>query len=178
MKKITFTILLISIVLGSCKTQKDFNQVIKDNNLNQKILFGKIDRNGLMKKPFKDWFTKEYDAYTPDATSINHLKSFMADNAKIVIVLATWCPDSQREVPRFYKILDAMDFDETKVEVIAVDKDFYAGDDVDVAQYQIDKVPTIIYYHYGYEAGRIEETPSFGSLEKDLVDFTKRKGKN
>ncbi|MBN2891584.1 MAG: hypothetical protein JXL97_06945 [Bacteroidales bacterium] len=104
------------------------------------------------------------------------MKNRISANAKFVVVLASWCSDSRREVSFFFKIFDAIDFDQSRVSVIAVGKDFYAGDN-DVAQYQIDKVPTIICFHYGYEAGRIIESPKI-SLEKDLVDFTKRKGKN
>ena len=177
MKKISLFLVVFTMIFISCKTQKNVNQVIYNEVVNQKILYGNINRNGLIKKPFKDWFKTEYDAYTPDQASIDYLKKSIPDNAKFVVVLATWCPDSRREVPRFFKILDAINFDQSRVSFIAVDKDFYAGDNVDVAQYQIDKVPTIIYYHYGYEAGRIVESPQI-SLEKDLVDFTKRKGKN
>lgn len=177
MRKLSLLLIVLTISFMSCKTQKDVNQVVYNEVVNQKILYGIINRNGLIKKPFKDWFKTEYDAYTPDQASIDYLKKSIPDNAKFVVVLATWCPDSRREVPRFFKILDAINFDQSRVSFIAVDKDFYAGDNVDVAQYQIDKVPTIIYYHYGYEAGRIVESPQI-SLEKDLVDFTKRKGKN
>lgn len=177
MRKLSLLLIVLTISFMSCKTQKDVNQVVYNEVVNQKILYGNINRNGLIKKPFKDWFKTEYDAYTPDQASIDYLKKSIPDNAKFVVVLATWCPDSRREVPRFFKILDAINFDQSRVSIIAVDKDFYAGDNVDVAQYQIDKVPTIIYYHYGYEAGRIVESPQI-SLEKDLVDFTKRKGKN
>lgn len=177
MKKILIATLVLIAIIAGCSTQKDVNQTIKDPGFSEKLLYGKINRKGLMKKPFKQWFTEEYENYTPDKASIDILKSRMPDNAKIVIVLATWCPDSRREVPRFFKILDQIGFDENKVSIIAVDKDLYAGDNIDVAQYQIDKVPTIIYYHYGYEAGRIIETPKI-SLEKDLVDFIQRKGKS
>lgn len=174
MKKNILLIVALGLLLNSCGTNKKLNNVVYNQEVEQKILIGKIDRKGLMKKPFKEWFTEEYDNYTPDKNTLAKLN--IADNAEIIIVLATWCPDSRREVPRFYKILDEIGFDESKVTVYAVDRNLLAGDE-DVAQYQIDKVPTIIYKHYGYEAGRIVETPSFGSLEKDLVDFTSRKGK-
>lgn len=163
------------MLMISCNTQKNINQVVYNEKVSQKILLGKIDREGLTKKPFKEWFTKEYDNYTPEAKTIEYLKTRVAENAEIIVVLATWCPDSRREVPRLYKILDEIEFDESKLTVIAVDRDFRANDE-DVAQYKIERVPTIMYKHYGYEAGRITETPKI-SIESDLAGFTKAKGK-
>jgi thiol-disulfide isomerase/thioredoxin len=174
MKKIITVFVLLSFF--SCKTNSELNKVIYDKEVKQKILIGKIDRNGLKSKKFKTWFEEEYNSYQPDVASIKHLKNFIPDNAKITIVLATWCSDSRREVPRFYKILDQIGFDENKVTIYAVDKIFQSLN-FDIKDLKIEKVPTFIYYHYGYEAGRIVETPK-ESLEKDLVDFTKRKGKN
>ncbi len=170
-------LLLLATVLifASCNSQKELNNVVYNQDVNQKILYGKINRKGLKKAPFKKWFNEEYNNYTPDAKTIEALKKSIPENAKIVIVMATWCPDSRREVPRFYKILDEIGFDENRVTVYGVNRQLM-DDKGDVAQLQITRVPTFIYYHYGYEAGRIVETPKV-SLEKDLLQFTKRKGK-
>jgi len=175
MKKIAIFIILINFVFA-CKSTKEFNNVVFDKQVKEKILIGKINRDGLTSPKFKAWFEKEYNSYVPDEASIKHLKTFLPENAKITIVMATWCSDSRREVPRFYKILDQLGFDESKLTVYALDKDFKTGE-IDIKDLNIQKVPTFIYYQYGYEAGRIIETPN-ETLEKDLVDFTKRKGKN
>jgi thiol-disulfide isomerase/thioredoxin len=173
MKRIFFLSAIVFLFVA-CNSQKDLNKVVFNQDVNQKILYGKIDRKGLKKAPFKKWFNEEYSSYTPDAQTIEELKKYIPSNAKIVIVMATWCPDSRREVPRFFKILDEIGFDQSKVTMYGVNRQLM-DDKGDVAQFQIQRVPTFIYYHYGYEAGRIIETPNV-SLEKDLLQFTQRKG--
>lgn len=172
-KSILLTLTSLFFVFSACVSNKNLNKLVFNEATNQKILLGKINRKGLEKAPFKDWFDAEYNSYKPDEKTINEIKTHIAKNAKIVIVMATWCPDSRREVPRFYKILDEIGFNEDSLTVYAVDRDKRVPNgDVDI--YQIDRVSTIIYYHYNYEAGRIIESPQV-SLEKDLLLFTKRK---
>ncbi len=175
MNKFLYLIFIFTITLNSCKTQKNVNKIVFNEKMNQKILVGEITRKGLNKKPFKSWFTKEYENYKPDKASIKHLKNFLPENAKITVVLATWCPDSRREVPRLFKILDQVDFNYDSLNIYAVAKNFKKSGQKDISTLNIKKVPTIIYYHYGYEAGRIIEKPKI-SIEKDLVEFRKRKG--
>jgi hypothetical protein len=172
-------LLLLTVLMSFCVfgfSQNTLNKTVKDKKLNQKILLGTVNREGFMKKRYKDWFMQEYDSYNPNQDLIQKLVEFVPENAKITIVMGTWCSDSRREVPRFYKILDQIGFSESRVTVYCINKDFKAGD-IDISGLEIKKVPTFIYYHYGYEAGRIIETPSV-SLEADFYDFTQRKGKN
>ncbi len=174
MKKLFSLFFVFTLIFTSCGGQKGLNKVVYNDYLDQKILVGKVNRKGFYKKPFVDWFTVEYDNYTPDAQTITALKKKVPDNAKVLIIMGTWCSDSRREVPRLYKVLDEIGFDDDRISVIAVDRNLQA-DSIDVARYQVVKVPTIIYYHYGYAAGRINETPKI-SLEKDLLNFTNAKG--
>ena len=44
------------------------------------------------------------------------------DAIEVTIVLGTWCSDSQREVPRFFKVLNEAGYNDKRVKVIAVDK--------------------------------------------------------
>ncbi len=81
--------------------------------------------------------------------------------------MGTWCSDSRREVPRFYKILDELNYPEEKVELINVDRN-KVGIENSVDSLNIELVPTFIIYSKGEEIGRIIETPK-ESLEKDLA---------
>ncbi len=175
MKRTLFYTLAVFIFI-SCNTQKNINQVVYNEAVKSKILIGEINRKGMQKKPFKEWYNAEYESYTPNEKTIANLQKYMQENSEFIIVLATWCPDSRREVPRFYKIIDLIGFDESNIKVYAVDRDFKAND-IDIKKYDIKKVPTFIYYHYGYEAGRIIETPKT-TIEDDLFEFTKVKGKS
>lgn len=172
MKKVLISLLLILtiVILNAQRTQ---NKVVFDKDVNQKILIGKVDRKAFEKKEFKKWFFDQYNSYQPNQQTIEKLISFIPSNSKITIVMATWCSDSRREVPRFFKILDAIAFSSDNVTIYCVNKKFQAGKEkIDV--FQIKKVPTFIYFHYDYEAGRIIETPE-ESLEEDLLKFTQRK---
>ncbi len=62
----------------------------------------------------EDWLAFEpdlqlaYDEYEPQPDLVRAL-SFLEQDATITCVLGTWCSDSRREVPRFWKLLDEMD---------------------------------------------------------------------
>jgi len=36
--------------------------------------------------------------------------------------MGSWCGDSQEQVPKFYKIISLLNFDENKIQLIAVDR--------------------------------------------------------
>ena len=90
----------------------------------------------------------------------------------IKIVLGTWCIDSRREVPRFVKILDFIEFPSDKILFINVDEEKKGLSD-EVQGLEINFVPTFIVYENGKEIGRIIETP-FMSLEEDLINIVNK----
>ena len=87
--------------------------------------------------------------------------------------MGTWCEDSHREVPRLFKILEALNYPEAKLTMIAVNrkKEAPSGEE---GPFNIQKVPTIIVQKYGKEIGRIIENPSTGYLERDLLEILKK----
>src|SRR5690606_18438893 len=80
--------------------------------------------------------------------------------------LPIWCEDSQRETPHFYKILDAANFDESKLTLITVSEEKTTPQGYEEGK-NITNVPTIIFYKNDKELGRIVEYP-IESLEKDM----------
>ena len=96
-------------------------------------------------------------------------------NKTIKIVMGTWCPDSRREVPRFMRILNAIDFPVDRVQFIGVDN----AKKSPVENYEsldIIRVPTFIIYKNNIEKGRIIENPTT-SLEQDMVNILTRNEK-
>jgi len=81
--------------------------------------------------------------------------------------MGTWCSDSRREVPNFYKILDKLNYPDNKITLINVDRK-KNGIEIDVSKLNIELVPTFIVYRNNTEIGRIIETPN-ESLERDLL---------
>ena len=129
----------------------------------QQMLVGKVTRQDFMQQPYRQWFEKGYNDYQLDTATLDSIKN---RNFSMTIVLGTWCPDSRREVPRMYKILDYLSIPDSNLTVICVDHNKKAGQ-TDIANLNIQRIPTFIIYINGQEKGRIVEHPK-NTLEKDL----------
>lgn len=163
-----FTPFIMILILTSGKLfAQDNNQKMIDEKSGKEIFIGAVTREGLEKS--EAWFQAEYSQYVPDSNDIRLIKTFENQYPWIFIVLGTWCGDSQEQVPRFFRILDELNYPEEKIFMVAVDrekktKDFCIGD------YDIKLVPTFIMTDQGEEKGRIIETPG-ESLEKDFLNI-------
>jgi len=165
MKNIIFVLLL---VFSSHLFAQELNKVIIDPKLEKEVLIGKCDREGLKSEVFAEYFNEGYNNYVPDANTIKQMKKRKKKKGiSIVIVMGSWCGDSEEQVPKFYKILDEIGFKESKVELISVDGAKRAGDE-DISGLNIQRVPTFFFYKDGREIGKIVETPT-SSLEKDML---------
>jgi hypothetical protein len=131
------------------------------------ILIGHCTFEGLTEVEFGE-YAMEYDSYEPDPQVISKLAGF-GYNYSIVIVLGTWCHDSQEQLPRFNRILDEIGYASGEVSLIAVDGNKKC-DLVDIEELNIEFVPTIIFYQNREEIGRIVETPEV-SLEADWLSI-------
>jgi len=162
-------ILLFSITalwFGISLAQQDSLSVIEDEK--PEILVGEFVRNALQKGDFGNHFFNEYRSYSPETDVLDYLKNKIY-NYNITIVLATWCHDSEEQVPRFFKILDNLDYNTNHIKIISVDKTKSAGK-IDITGLYIERVPTFIFYENNIENGRIIETPD-STLEKDIYNI-------
>jgi len=107
--------------------------------------------------------------YEPNADVVSYMASVVQPSDAVVVVLGTWCHDSQREVPRFLKIRDELERFGVSLPVrfIAVDREKKEPADL-LAGLDVEMVATFIYYRDGQEIGRIVETPD-GPLEDHLL---------
>lgn len=137
-----------------------------DEKSGKPMLLGICDRTAFADTSFAWWFNSEFDNYTVDSVVLKDVSDKLKD-VKITIVMGTWCSDSRREVPRFYKILDALNYDQKNLTLICVDRKKTAPTE-DVDKLDIKSVPTFIFYKDDVEIGRIIETPK-ETLEKDLI---------
>lgn len=129
-------------------------------------LIGEVNRDGFMKEHYKDWFEANYNSHQVDEATLAPLKESLQD-VEIKVFMGTWCPDSQREVPHFYKILDYLQLDESQLTVISMDKYKETPEEYENGL-NIQRVPTFIFYRNDEEIGRIVESPN-QSLEIDMV---------
>ncbi|NMH87017.1 hypothetical protein [Flavivirga algicola] len=156
-----------------------FSQTLNTLSVDKKgkyLLLGEINRQGLKKNSFNNWFSKNYDDYLVNNKIVNRLKRPLKDY-EIKVFLGTWCRDSKREIPNFYKVLDAANFPEKQLKVIAVNKTVEAykqspnGEEKDL---NIHRVPTFIFYKNGKEVNRIVEFPK-ETLERDILKIISSK---
>ncbi len=137
------------------------------------ILMGKQNREALLKAPYGSWFTKNFEEYTLDTTIINQLKPKLQE-ISIKAFMGTWCSDSRREIPTFYKILDAANYDYSNLELITVSKKKDTPEGLEKGL-NIQRVPTFIFYKNGKEIGRYVEFAR-ETLEKDILAIVTNQG--
>jgi thiol-disulfide isomerase/thioredoxin len=135
-------------------------------NEKKEILIGKVSKSDLLQEPFAIWFKPRQESYKPKAMVIDSLKKIKQDYT-ITIFMGTWCDDSKEQVPHFYKILSAIDFDLSKTALIAVNREKTTPEKYEEGL-NITNVPTFIFYKNGKEIKRIVETP-VSTLEEDML---------
>jgi len=176
MKKIiirTAAVFCMTLAAQQMNAQKTVvNREVETTN-DGKMLLGHQLKSQFLKTPYADWYVKEHDEYALDQKAIGELKKDKINSYSLVVFMGTWCEDSHRDIPRLMKILEAVNYPQSKLTIIAVNrkKESPTGDE---ARYNIHKVPTIIVQRYGKEAGRIVEMPTTGYIERDLVGILKK----
>ena len=135
---------------------------------NEKIMIGKATKSDLENDPFNSWFTSGFDEYKPKEEIVNQLKDKVT-NVTVTIFMGTWCEDSHNQVPDFYKVLEACQFKERGITLIAMDKDKTTPKNLENGL-NITNVPTFIFYEKGIEINRIVESPKI-SLEQDMLNI-------
>ncbi len=145
---------------------QDLNKRIFSSEAEQEILVGPGNRAGMEKEPFKKWFDQEYGSYQLNDSLVHILKGTHLSDMQVMVILGTWCSDSRREVPRFYKVADGIKIPDDQIKVIYVDRDKKVPAD-DSLKYSVTRVPTFIFSIYGKEINRIVETPE-DSFEKEF----------
>jgi len=192
MKKQGIILTIFLVIITGCKTSKTLTSglgqvkeepaVIRGNNtVEEKINFsapetwilGYFRPEQLNRQPYSQWFVPGYDQYQYDEAVIRKLLDMEKQDVSIMIVMGTWCPDSRREVPRFMKILNAINFPLNRVQLLGVDNAKIAPVD-NYNSLVIQRVPTFIFFVKNVEAGRIIENPS-ASLEQDMLNILTKK---
>ena len=154
-------ILIFSMMIIGCSnlsTQNSSDYIYKN-----KYHYGILNKTLIKNHDGYSWFNKNYNNYEPNIDKINIDK---LNKTSIKIFMGTWCHDSKREVPRFYKILDALKFDQTNLQIIGLTKD-KKGLFQNYSEYKITSTPTFIFFDNDKEIGRIIEKPQ-GSLEMHI----------
>lgn len=160
------SVLIVAIlVLMSCGVAKKFPA----SKNKEGHLVGVATKKDFQQEPYaSEWFNDYYSYYEVDEDVVEKLKPLVKD-VTIKAFMGTWCDDSRREIPNFYKTMDATGFNYSNLELITVNekkkaKRLEKG-------YKITHVPTFIFYKNGKEIGRfVEYAVGDGStLEGDFL---------
>ncbi|MAD96441.1 MAG: thiol reductase thioredoxin [Flavobacteriaceae bacterium] len=160
MKKILLFSLFLSFL--SCEAQ----QKITAKKNEQGHLIGIANKESFQDESFKYWFDDRYQEYKTDKELIDKIKKKIK-KYKIKGFMGTWCGDSRRETPRFFKILDETGYNLKNFELITVNRSKATPDSLEQG-YNIIRVPTFIFYRKGKEVGRYVEYPR-ETMEKDIL---------
>ncbi len=172
--------LFMGVCLTSCNTSKSLVQTSTNSNLNKVIidkkeksqLSGLSTRAGMLEAPFSEWYQSNYDAYEPKPEVLKLCKGKLKD-IEIKAFMGTWCGDSRLAVPQFYKTLDLLKFDESKLTLVNLDRsspNYKQSPTHEERGMNIHRVPTFIFYKDGKELGRIVESP-VTDLETDMAQL-------
>jgi thiol-disulfide isomerase/thioredoxin len=169
MKLINISAIVLLFIQPGCLVKPDLSsaRVIKDG---EEILWGQVTARQLF-FDYPEWKI-EFDDYQVDTAALSDFKS--DHQLAVEIFFATWCEDSQREVPRFLKINTLLHyFPEDSIKMYAVDRKKHLANDLCSVR-NITKVATFIFYRSGGEIGRIIEYPQ-STLENDLKSILELK---
>lgn len=163
MKKLLLLIAL-TFTIGSVNGQ---NKPNRNGNL-----IGYMQKSDLMSPGFKKWFAPNYNKYTPNEKVVKKIKKNLK-GITIKSFVGTWCHDSKRVIPRFYKIMEAANFDFSNAEIVGISRGKKTPDNLQEG-YNIKRTPTLIFYKNGKEIGRFVEHAR-QTLEKDILKILKGK---
>ena len=131
-------------------------------------IIGVFERKELSNKPHAEWFNQNYSDYNLDKETLNKLKPLFKD-IEITVFMGTWCSDSRKEIPVFFKLIDKLKINENSIELIGMTLEKTTPDSLELDQNLIN-VPTFIFKKDGKEINRIVEFP-LETIEKDILEI-------
>jgi hypothetical protein len=132
-------------------------------------LTGKVTRAAV--ESFNDqWKALRAQDYEPDAAAVATIRE-KSKGVAVYAVVATWCPDTRRDLPRFFKIADKAGWALDKMTLLAVDRTKKDADG-ETVKWNVTRVPTFIFLRAGQEIGRVIERPTT-TLEQDVAAILK-----
>jgi len=129
-------------------------------------LLGHVTREQVMN--YEAWQSLFAQPYSPDPGAIATIKA-NANDVTVLLIMATWCPDSKRELPRFFAIMDGVGMDDAMLTMVGVDRTKKDPEGL-TEKWGITRVPTFVFLRDGREVGRVvEKLPAGTTLEGEVA---------
>lgn len=161
------TVTLLFAFLQSCAMQKNYTTTKNGNEIILNGIVNIIDLNNAKQFP---WFYSGLNKYKANTEAINKLK-IISNDIGILIIAATWCSDTQEQLPKFVAIINQLGIKQNQIQIIMVDRNKHCNT-FNTKSIQLSYVPTFIFYKNKKEIGRIIEAPNL-TLEEDMVSIFK-----
>lgn len=142
------------------------------SNMQEGMLIGEFDKADLEQEAFSKWFNTGYDSFTPSEEAMSTIKDNISDY-EIVAFMGTWCGDSKRETPKVFKILNEAGYDMSKLTFYGVNRQKTTTGNIE-KEYDLNRVPTVIFLKDGKEVNRFVEYPR-ESIEEDFAKIVSGK---
>jgi hypothetical protein len=168
MKTFLFYLFLSCMATNTLLAQAPDYDVLKDAGNGSVVFKGEFGFKELMTEPTFSWMQRGSAAYKPDSTAVTYLAKHMP-GYQMVVLLGTWCEDSQNLIPKLYKTLVSAEYPMSSLKMYGLDRAKEAKY-VEAKLYKASKVPTIVLYKDHAEIGRIVESVS-KSIEIDLAQI-------
>ena len=136
-------------------------------------IFWRIQQRPIGKQHPQQLVLENYNAHPLNKALVSQIDSLF-DDIEVTIYMGTWCEDSQREVPGFFKIIDALEANDQVRPIVGLNEDKVSHDG-SAEQAGVTNVPTFVLSKDGQEINRIVEFPII-SLEQDILDILQDKG--
>ncbi len=163
-------LLIILLVFFTFAIKAQTKEIISQNRTDY---VGIKTQSFFKQQPHAAWFDKSYDHYELDSKTIKKFKNYL-NGIQIKVFMSVWCHDSRREIPRLFKILEAIEFDDNNLEIVALNRVKKTPKNLQEG-FNIRRTPTFIFYKNDEEIGRFVEHPR-KNLEKDILKILS--GKN
>lgn len=146
--------------------EDEMNVKVPDEEDGGEMFLGKINFKGMKEEPCFEWFDLNKEGHLIDSIAVDSLNPLLK-NISIKVFMGTWCGDSQREVPALEKILQAANYKMSMLDMVAVNHEKNTPEKLEEG-YELEYVPSIIFFKDGAEINRIVEYPQ-ETLEKDML---------
>jgi thiol-disulfide isomerase/thioredoxin len=104
----------------------------------------------------------------PDPAAVAIIKA-NAKGVTVLMIMATWCPDSKRELPRYFATMDAAGISDSTLTMVGVDRSKKDAEGL-TEKWAITRVPTFVFLRDGKEIGRfVERTPAGSTFEAEVA---------
>jgi len=118
------------------------------------------------------WRSLRAGDYEPDTAAVAAIRE-RSRGVEVFAVVATWCRDTRRELPRFFKIADRAGWSTASMTFLAVDRS-KRDPGGETVRWNVTRVPTFIFLRRGQEIGRVVERPTT-TLEQDIAQILRER---